>query len=229
MSLSCSDFERIIENLLPRELAVFGDFYGWVNGKPKDIAKVAVVVDVLNKDLRGYDCIVSHHYPVRDCSIPIFVVHTPLDRASWGTNYELAKLYKLEDRQKASEKGFGIIGHRKVGAMEILKESIENFAVSPRFRIKRSSYEKIAVFSGCGFLYEPFLNACIRKKVDLIISGDLTHKVALRLANEDIDFIDITHYASEVPGVKRLAKELSKFVEAEFVDVGAPFTDFFFR
>ncbi|MEO2069156.1 MAG: Nif3-like dinuclear metal center hexameric protein [Desulfurobacteriaceae bacterium] len=230
MSLHWKEFEDFIKGLLPPSLALDKDFYGWLGSiRPKKVKKVAVVVDVpisLNS-FEDYDVIVSHHLPPFIPQKPVFVVHTPLDRVEWGCNKKLGEKIGLEDLKFLDETRLGMVGSWKKNKKEALENIFKEFNLKfSRFYIPEEEIEKVAVFSGCGLNFVPFIEKVESEGVDLVISGDLTHHIALKLKSKGIGFIEIPHYKCEIPGTMELANRLREKVQAEFVDVGEPYSYF---
>jgi putative NIF3 family GTP cyclohydrolase 1 type 2 len=224
MGITLFELERLLKELLPEGLKLEGDLYGWVE-EPADkgdyIKKIAVAVDA-RKTPSDCEVLITHHKPYGRVEIPTFVVHTPLDRVEWGTSAAMAELLGLKNIQPLTQSGFGRIGHYDGGPL--LEEVKELFGIYPfRYHIPRPP-RKIAVFPGCGFLFEEVIKALREKGADLLLSGDLTYHTALRLRALGFGYIDIGHYTSEKPGVIRLAKKLHRLtpegVDVEFIDWG---------
>ncbi|ADY74135.1 NGG1p interacting factor 3 protein, NIF3 [Desulfurobacterium thermolithotrophum DSM 11699] len=224
MSLNWKEFESFLNDLVPKTLALPEDFYGWVNkNRPKTIEQVAVVVDFIPNriPLEKFDVVISHHFPSFIPKVPVFVVHTPLDRIDWGCNFQLGKGLNIKNLSFIDKKRLGMKGIRKVNTFKLLEEVSKKLnAKYLRYFFPKEEIETIAIFSGCGLNFLPFIEKIEKEKVNLVISGDLTHHVACRLKSLNIGFIDISHYKSEVPGVKELTKRINQIVNAEFVDVG---------
>ncbi len=225
MGFSFKELEGILGELLPEGLKTEGDYYGWFGEKPpkgEKIEKIAVVVD-LRRFPTGYDAVITHHAPYSEVNVPTFVIHTPLDRVKWGTSGTLAELLGLQNVEPLTEKGFGHIGVYK-GAEPFLQRIKERVGTEPlRYFLPREP-QRVAVFPGCGFLFDWVIEVLREKKADILVSGDLTYHTALKLRSEGIGYVDVGHYTSEKFGVKRLAEKLRGLippnVEVDFIDWG---------
>jgi putative NIF3 family GTP cyclohydrolase 1 type 2 len=224
MKLTFGELQKIVENFAPPDLAIKGDPYGWifpVNPEGK-VKRVAVAVDA-REEPQGFDVLITHHRPYKELKVPTFVVHTPLDKIPGGVSETMADLLGLEKVELLTEEGFGHIG--TFGEKSFLQTVKESFGVYPtRFFIPKKP-KRVAVFPGCGFLFESVIEALFKKGADLLLSGDLTYHTALRLRAKDVGYVDIGHYHSERPGVEKFARRLKGLlkpfgVEVEFVDFG---------
>lgn len=229
LNLSWREFEFLLNDLVPKNLSIPEDFYGWVGKRhPKTVKRVAVVVDFVPTKipLESFDVVVSHHFPPLSPTVPVFVVHTPLDRIEWGCNFQLGKKLNIENLSFIDETHLGMVGTRKVKAFDFLHEISKKLNVKClRYFFPETEVKTIAVFSGCGLNYLPFIQKVEERKVDLVISGDLTHHVACRLRSLNVGFMDISHYRSEISGVVELTKRINQTVNAEFIDVGEPYSN----
>jgi len=224
MGITFGELEKLLVELVPEDLKIEGDPYGWFGFKPpRDdfIKRIAVVVDLRDYP-KDFDAVITHHRPYGKVELPTFVVHTPLDKVGWGVSKTMAELLGLEDLEVLTRSGFGHIGLYRGGC--ILEGIKRAFGVYPvRYHLPRKP-ERVAVFPGCGFLFEEVLLALRERGADILVSGDLTYHTALRLRAEGVGYIDVGHYSSEKPGVVRLAKRLRSLVpegvEVEFVDWG---------
>ena len=223
MSLLLREFEKIVSSIAPIRYLMKGDFYGWLSEKPKYlIKKICVAVDM---PLSTPDCdiLILHHKPAVPTLVPTFILHTPLDRCDDGCHERLLKYFGFNIFNYLPDR-MGVWTEAILSCDVLLEKATKLFPqISIRYRFFKDKVKKISFFSGCGLNYLPFLELSAEQEIDLIISGDLTHKTALYLASKKIGFIDITHYFSEIPGVKGLVEKLSPFAEVEFIDAGAPF------
>ena len=224
--LTYRDFEEVLRKMVPESLKLEGDFYGWFNEeRPKIVRRVAVLVDLRkNLNMDGYDAVVSHHKPYINVDLPVFVMHTPLDRIDWGTNYQLSRVLGLAEVKPLNKKGLGVFGHCDISFNDALFKISNSLGVKDlRFGRFQERFKNIAVFSGCGLNYWDIMDDLIGHGIELFVSGDLTHHFALSLEAKSISFIDAGHYYTELPGIKEFVRRLNRHVEAKFIDSGAPY------
>ena len=217
-------FESFIRELVPENYKIKGDFYGWYGEeRPENINKVAVVVDLLPfYDFAGYDVVISHHKPFFTPDFPVFVIHTPLDLIEWGCHFQLAKAFGFNE-VFYFDSNFGVYVKEKTDTENLLEMAKKLFCQKCiRYFFPTKKVKKIAFFSGCGFNFPLFIDAVIKEKVDLVISGDLVHHTAVKFTLSNIGYIDIGHYKSEVPGLKEFTKRVQSRLIAEFIDVKIP-------
>ena len=214
-------FEEIVRSIVPERFSLKGDFYGWVGEKrPSSAKKVALTLDVYrDSNFSRYDAVISHHRPPFTPDFPLFVVHSALDRVDWGCHFSLAGALGLKGVEFLKERN-GCIGSFKGSKEELL------FKVSRVLEVKQLKFyltdriERVAVFSGCGFNYPPFVESALELRADVLISGDLTHHTACFLKSRGVGFIDAGHRGTELPGLKEFALRLRKHFEVDLIDEG---------
>ena len=70
--------------------------------------------------------------------------------------------------------------------------------------------KNIGVISGFGLKNPEFIKLAKNKKLDILISGDLTQQTAILAKNLEITVIDLNHHESEVPGLYVLKDTLNE-------------------
>ena len=213
------EFEETVKSIVPQSFSLKGDFYGWIGDKrPFSVGKVALTLDVFrDSDLSRYDVVISHHRPPFTPEFPVFVVHSALDRVDWGCHFSLAGALGLENVEFLDDRQ-GCVGSFGGSKGELL------FRVSQVLNVKHLKYyltgkaKRMAVFSGCGLNYLPFIESALKAGIDVLISGDLTHHTACLLKSKGVGFIDAGHRGTELPGLKEFALRLRKYFEVDFID-----------
>ncbi|MBT7902375.1 Nif3-like dinuclear metal center hexameric protein [Candidatus Woesearchaeota archaeon] len=153
-----------------------------------------------------------------DNNIALYASHLPLDKhIKYGNN---ANLMKLLNAKITSEFNVGYIGEFKKPAE--LKKIINllNTKINTKCQVIKGNDNKIktlAIISG-GATFELF-NA-IKEKVDLYITGEISHVIYHPAKEEKINYICAGHYATETIGVKSLMPLLkNKFkIKTEFIE-----------
>jgi len=225
----------ILEEIAPPELAYESDRdrIGLVLDRGNNVNKVAVALDatdyVLEEAAReGADLLVTHHTPIYDpihkiskslsdslkialeSEISIYVMHTNYDRAPGGVNDVLAEVLELEDVEELEPGRIGRTGCST--ASEFAEFAARQLNVPVRWLGERN-IETVMVIGGSGLTGE-FVNTAIDGGADLLLSGEIRHD-AIRKAH-NLALIDATHYATEIPAMKRLCERLS--VDTVFID-----------
>lgn len=213
--MNWKEFEETIRKLVPEELTLEGDFYGWLTDlRPVDVKNVAVVVDLHKEtDFSSYDVVISHHRPCFCPDFPVFVIHSALDRVHWGCHYSLAETLELTQITFLGNDRQGVLGNQHGSPESFLIKTVRLLNVKlVRFYLPERA-EKVAVFSGCGLSYRPFLEKAIESGAQLVVSGDLTHSWSYRLKSMGIGFIDAGHVKTEIPGLRTFVSRLKECLE----------------
>ncbi len=168
---------------------------------------------------------------IRKCisyGINVIAYHTNLDAIINGMNDELVKnlkfMYKnieiLESNKINSDYGIGrildviepinidyIIGHiKKLFNLDTIK-----IIDSGKIEMNR-----ICIINGSG---NSLVSSCFGKKVDLIITGDITYHTAFEAKENNITIIDIGHFHSENMVYKRVMKKIIDNIIENDIDV----------
>lgn len=230
-----------MEELFPNEYAEDFDNVGLLIGRcDKKVSKVLVCLDCDKNVVReaiseGAQLIITHHPVIFDpvkriCdntdfgemvisalenNICIYSAHTNLDSTPGGLTDEVCKMLGLTPFSNL-EGVLGRICHAPEGttAKTLAAKIKKDFKVSHLYSTFTSDKEikTVAVCNGSG---GSLITAAKELGADVYISGDLKHNQLLEMKiSDDIDFIEIRHYDSEIP-VCRLLKEK---LEAKFTD-----------
>ena len=70
--------------------------------------------------------------------------------------------------------------------------------------------KRIGIISGFGLKNPDYVKLSKSKKIDVLISGDLTHESAILAKNIGITLIDLGHHESEFPSLYALANILEE-------------------
>lgn len=230
-----SDMIAVLEEIAPPELAYESDRdrIGLVLDRGNNVNKVAVALDatdyVLEEAAReGADLLVTHHTPIYDpihriskslsdslkialeSEISIYVMHTNYDRAQGGVNDVLAEVLELEDVEELEPGRIGRTGYSTTS--EFAEFAARQLNVPVRWLGERK-IETVMVIGGSGLTGE-FVNTAIVGGADILLSGEIRHD-AIRKAH-NLALIDATHYATEIPAMKRLCERLP--VDTVFID-----------
>ena len=223
--LNLTKFIQKFENRFPKILAENWDNVGLILGhKDKNIKKILVCLDitenVVDKAIfEKVDLIVSHHplifsgqktilgdnflgkkiLKLIENNISVYGAHTNVDSADGGLNdYVLEKMNfngeKLDFELKPL-RYFELDEYTNIeDIIYKIKENlkIENVRLARSYR--KNKIKKIAITTGAG---DSFISEVIENKVDLFITGDLKHHIALDSIESDIYLLDIDHYGSE--------------------------------
>lgn len=220
-----SDLFKLLDCEVPRNLALKKDFVGFMGpGLPEkiDVKNVLVVLDYHQKlEDEAWDLIVAHHPPMITPEIPIYVIHSNWDVVKGGANDALAESLDINVIDCLDKNtGIGRICSTKT-TIETFLEKVSHALNTEQLKVVRNNcdvLEKVAVVSGFG-LNQDYIELAHKMGMDLILSGDLTHKGALTAMKLGISVVDATHHATEVPGLLRLCKLISDFglmVEFEY-------------
>lgn len=223
--LNLTKFIQKFENRFPKILAENWDNVGLILGhKDKNIKKILVCLDVTENVvdkavLENVDLIIAHHplifsgqktilgdnflgkkiLKLIENNISVYGAHTNVDSADGGLNdYVLEKMNfngeKLDFELKPL-RYFELDEYTNIeDIIYRIKENlkIENVRLARSYR--KNKIKKIAITTGAG---DSFISEVIENKVDLFITGDLKHHIALDSIESGIYLLDIDHYGSE--------------------------------
>ena len=159
--------------------------------------------------------------------IALFCYHLPLDaHRELGNNWKAARDLGLQDLQPCADYNkisIGVIGSINPISFEELKKKVENYYGNKAAEVKvKDSIKKIALVSGAG---ERFINTVAQAGADCYITGRVDEPVWDTAQEENISFLGLGHYATEIIGVKALAEHLQqKFgITCLFIKTKNPF------
>ena len=221
----------ILNSIAPPELAEEWDTgIGLVVEGKTEVEKALVTLDVTVESVKkaestGADIIIAHHpllfKPIshidsytRDIlrialanDISIFIIHTNYDRVSGGINDSLARTLGFESYTIPESNYLRVAEIDGMDAKE-LAELVSKKLDTPVILVGDGWIERIGFMGGSGLREE---NVRVLKKYNIqaFISGELRHE-CLRY---EMVFIDATHQATEMPGMRTLIDRIP--VDAE--------------
>ncbi|MDW7776799.1 MAG: Nif3-like dinuclear metal center hexameric protein [Methanosarcinales archaeon] len=226
---------KFLENIAPPELADEYDIgrIGLVLDRDNEVNKIATSLDVTNHVLLeaarcGADLLVAHHTPIYepvnrlsktlaetlkialDNEISIYVMHTNYDRAQGGVNDVLAGLLGLHHTRTVDMGRVGDVA--PTTTEELARLTAQRLDTHVQYA-GGHPVERVMVLGGSG-LRKEYIEMAIDAGADAFVSGELRHDVIPY--SKDISLIDATHYATENPAMRELAKRLP--VESVFID-----------
>ena len=153
-----------------------------------------------------------------------YVCHLPLDaHPKLGNNAQLSELFNFKNL-----KSFGEYEGTKIGYYGELKKPIKinefvNYVSrkvgKPRTLLFGSKIvKKLGIVSGSGTEAIKEMN---KLKIDTILIGEHKHSTYHKAKELRVNVVSAGHYATEIFGVKAVAKDLEKKfgVETEFIDI----------
>lgn len=224
---------KIIDELIPRELALKTDKVGYFGRRYNnlEIDEIKVMMDLLPSDddlFKTTDLVITHHPPLFIPKTPTYVVHSNWDVIKGGANYALAEELDLKVMTTFDKRtGIGKVCPSFKTLDEIIEKSVESFG-SQNIRLVNADnaekiLRKIAIVSGFGLSNTEYIRLAKERKIDLFISGDLTHKNAILAKKLDLTLMDISHHVIEMPGLIKLAERIATIgLPVELIDTGVP-------
>ena len=222
---------RILNSIAPPQLAEEWDAgIGLVVEGKTEVEKALVTLDVTVESVKkaesmGADIVIAHHpllfKPVTHIDsytrevlrialaneISIFIMHTNYDRVEGGINDSLARTLGFEsytipenDYLRVAE----IDGMDAKELAELVSEKLETGVILAG----DGWIERVGLMGGSG-LKEENVRILVKYDIQAFISGELRHECL----KYDMVFIDATHQATEIPGMKMLLERIP--VEAE--------------
>ena len=223
--LNLTNFIQKFEERFHKILAESWDNVGLIIGhKNKNIEKILVCLDVtenvVNKAIfENVDLIVAHHplifsgqktilgdnflgskiLKLIENNISVYGAHTNVDSADGGLNdYVLEKMNFSGKKLDFDLKPLRYFELNEYTAIEDVVTRIKENLKIDNVRLARSyrknKIKKIAITTGSG---DSFITEVMNNDVDLFITGDLKHHIALDTIESGMYLLDIDHYGSE--------------------------------
>ena len=150
----------------------------------------------------------------REAGINIITVHTAQDVCKGGYADSLVDLFEINDA-KIFAHSVGTVGAGRYGNIEKMSKNnlIEIVESKLNTNIIRTNEHfqnineiaRLAVLPGSG---TQFLEEII-SKVDVFITGDISHRYLLKGDETNLGLIQVNHLSTEIPGMKRFVSNLS--------------------
>ena len=227
----------LIENFAPLELQEAWDcsgfqiYKGGLGNPPyDDVNKIllclSVTLDIVNQAIKNNcDMIIAHHprffIPLEfNKNIPIYSVHTNLDKADGGTTDTLVDVLGFSKAQKIGD-FLRLIDLEKEIPLDtfinILKSKLNLSNVRIVNNFKKDKIKKIAFCAGSG---ADLLCEAEQIGADIFVTGDVKFHTALE---SNVIIADIGHFESEIPVIKRVKSLLGNELEVIIADEESPF------
>lgn len=148
-------------------------------------------------------------------NIGVISMHLNFDSAPQGIDYYLMK--GLGGTQAdgllnpLSSGGYGrIYDIKPIAFKEFVKRTMKNFETRRCFAYGDDEriIKRVASFCGAG-CSEDAAGLAIKGGADVLVSADIAHHMITGLYYNNVNVVQLTHYASEVYGFKRIAKTLA--------------------
>lgn len=166
--------------------------------------------------------IITHHPPLFSPKTPTYTIHSNWDIIDGGANDALAETLKLDVVDCFDdETNIGRICESNYNFKQLKDNILDNFE---NVRMVNNldddkKIEKIGIISGFGLKNPEYIKMAKDKRLDMLISGDITQETAILAKNLEITLIDLGHHESEVPGLYKLAKLLNELnINTEVID-----------
>lgn len=237
----CSDIIAFMEQVAPCELAEEWDNVGLLLGNREEaVKKIMLCLDITTSSVKealtnNTNLIITHHpvifkclnrlvkgeskadllYPLIKNGISVYTAHTNLDFAVSGVNTHLANVLGLKSLQTFGE-GPGKTGllEREFSLIEFaghVKDALD----APFIKIAGKAdngIRKVAVFCGS---FDDDLEAVMRAKADVLVTGDLKYHTAIDAIEAGICVIDAGHFHTE----KIVLPALATALKDNFADI----------
>ena len=196
-----------IEKKIPKTLALDSDEVGFKReyDLEQDITSIKIYMDLLpeNDVYTDNTLIITHHPPLFIPKTPTYIIHTNWDVIEGGANEALADTLNLEVIDYFDQ-------NTKIG--RICK-------ANQKFSDLKKNIGEVGIISGFGLKNPNYIMLAKSKRLDILISGDLTQETSILAKNLEMTLIDLNHHESEVPGLYALAEILKELkINVEIVD-----------
>ena len=200
-----------LDNKIPEKLALDFDNVGLMGdyNLNSDIVNIKIFMDLLPDDDRFNEntLIITHHPPLFKPKTPTYTIHSNWDIIDGGANDALAECLHLKVIDYLDDKThIGRICKSQYTFKQIKEIILNNFdnVKTVNTLDDAEKIKKIGIISGFGLRNPDYIRLANDKKLDLLISGDLTQETAILAKNLKITLIDLGHHESEVPGLYAL-------------------------
>lgn len=215
-----------LDERIPTSLALDSDEVGFKKDYDlnQEISSIRICMDLLPEDdgINENTLIITHHPPLFIPNTPTYTVHSNWDIIDGGANDALAKTLRLEVIDYFdTATNIGRICKSNTNFGGLKKNILDNFS---NVRIVNDldderPISKVAIISGFGLKNPEYVDLAKSKKLDILISGDLTQQTAILAKNMKITLIDLNHHESEVPGLYALKDVLDELdIDIEVID-----------
>ena len=217
---------EFIDKKIPKSLALESDDVGFKKEYDieQNINSIKIYMDFLPENDRNNDntLIITHHPPLFIPKTPTYTIHSNWDIIKGGANEALAYTLNLNvEDYFDNETNIGRVCSSDYTFDELKKVLLENFEniqiVNPPD--EENEIENIAIISGFGLKNPEYIKLAHEKKLNVIISGDLTQETAILAKNLGITLINLGHHESEIPGLYALKKIIDELgIDTELID-----------
>nr|WP_295160803.1 Nif3-like dinuclear metal center hexameric protein [uncultured Methanobrevibacter sp.] len=217
---------EFLDEKIPEDMALDFDNVGLM-GKYDlnlDIESIKIFMDLLPEDdeINTNTLIVTHHPPLFEPKTPTYTIHSNWDIIDGGANEALAETLKLNVIDYFdNETKIGRICKFSSSFEKLKKDILDEFENVNIVNIPNDKKEinNIGIISGFGLKNKEYIKLAKEKKLDVLISGDITQETAIMAKNLKITLIDLGHHESEVPGLYQLAKLMNELnLDIEVID-----------
>lgn len=224
--MKLKDIIDFLDERIPESLALDFDNVGLMGDYDldSDIGSVKIFMDLLveDDDLGKDTLVITHHPPLFSPKTPTYTIHSNWDIIDGGANEALAECLELEViGYFDDDTRIGRICKSDCSFNQLKGIVLDNFEYVRMVNVPddESIIKKIGIISGFGLKNPDYIRLAYEKKVDLLISGDLTQETAILAKNLGICLMDLGHHESEVPGLYALKDLLEEIdVNAEVID-----------
>ena len=155
-----------------------------------------------------------------DSSINVITLHTAQDVCKGGNGDTLAEMFNLQNIKlfaMTNDKfGAGRIGDIETISISKFNDLVQNKLNTKSIRTneffhKLKEIKRIAILPGSG---TQFIDEIINK-VDVYITGDISHRYLLKADDAGLGLLQIGHISSEIPGMKKFVVKLNNVLNEE--------------
>ena len=224
--MKLNEIIEFLDENIPENLALDFDNVGLISNYDlnTNITSIKIYMDLLPKNDKLYEntLIITHHPPLFIPKTPTYVIHSNWDVIDGGANEALAEYLKLEVIDYFDkDTNIGRICKSDYTFKElknIISNNFDNVQIVNNLN-NEEKIKKVGIISGFGLKNPDYIKLAKDKNLDILISGDLIQETAILAKNIKITLIDIGHHESEVPGLHKLANNLSEInIKTEVID-----------
>lgn len=232
---------EVLDEIAPFELSEKWDNSGMLVGSQSaNVDKIFVSLDISKKVIEQVPeggVLITHHplifKPIKEVDfnsyngmlikelikkdITYIALHTNYDKACLNEYFINNSLSISTENIRVTDNPFLLTSDVSEITLEVLAKKISHLMDLDNLTVVNAGniVKKIGVCTGSG---GSLIKDAIDNKCDVLITGDITHHVAMEAIDLGISLIDVTHFHSEKVFADSLKKELGEALSAMSVD-----------
>ena len=148
-------------------------------------------------------------------NISLYSMHTSLDMAEYGVNYQLAEIlgivnFQILHKINNDGSGYGGVGEVEEISIEEYASKVKEYLNCKIIRLYSTNInKKVKRIAFCGGSGSEFISDAIESQADVYITGDIKYHQAQSALKNNLSIIDAGHFNTEYHILKKLKNVLN--------------------